>query len=78
MNRALYGTKRPIAEVAKIGLLCIPGIRYGNTGYVSDLNLYQGDESIYKAERLVAAGAAPELVDFIRESNARIEGEDKK
>ena len=68
--------RRSDCDCAKITLLTVSGVEYSNLGYAADLQYYQGAESIYKAKELAARmpdDKGRELVDFIRESNERME-----
>jgi len=75
-----WGTKRTDFECAKISLLCMPHLEYGIFGYMDDLMCYQGDESIRKAQRFaefMSKSKGKELVEFIVESNQRIEDDEE-
>lgn len=76
MGKAKYGSKRPIADRAKIGLLTNTGVEYSTMGYASDLQFYQGPDSIFKAERIARTmrkDRGDELITLVKDSNARME-----
>lgn len=76
MNKVKYGTLRPTFDQAKIGLLTSCAVEYGNMGYADDLQYYQGEDSIFKAERLaqkLPKEQAEELISLVRDSNERME-----
>ena len=74
-----YGTPRPIGEHLTIYALALSGMEYENVGYTDDLKYYQGKDSIFKAERIASKGdpiKGKELIDFITESNRKMESRD--
>jgi len=73
-----YGTKRNDTDVIHINALSISGIQYSTMGYVFDLHYYQGNDSIFKAERLASKmpkDKGDKLIDYVRKSNERMEME---
>lgn len=71
-----YGTKRPDVDAFRINTLAQVGIEYSNQGYVDDLQYYQGEESVLKAQRMASKmpkDKGEELIKLVRESNARME-----
>jgi hypothetical protein len=75
---AKLGTKRSINDCARIGLMTVSGVESQNMGYCNDLYYYQGDESIYKAERIAACmpkEQGEQLINFIKKSNEKMEAD---
>jgi len=71
-----FGTRRSMEECAKIGLIALFGVEYGNSGYAEDLQYYQGEQSIFKAKQLakhMSKEKGNELVDLIKQSNLKME-----
>lgn len=67
--------RRSDIDCARIALLTVSGVNYGNSGYANDLMYYQGEESVYKAQRLAAQmpeDKGQKLVRFVVESNDRM------
>ncbi|CAB1251797.1 conserved protein of unknown function [Ruminococcaceae bacterium BL-6] len=76
MSKVKYGTKRSAFDCAKIWLMALSGIEYSNMGYAEDLQYYQGNDSIFKAERLATKMSKDKgnmLISFICESNKNME-----
>lgn len=72
------GEKRPDIDIFKIVTTAQLGIEYGNMGYVDDLQYYQGEDSIFKAQQIatrMSKEKGDELVRLVRESNLKIEEE---
>ena len=73
----LKGKKRTNEEIFKINTMTLAS-DYSSIGYVDDLQYYQGKESIFKAKQIAAKmpkEKGKELIEFVRESNQRIEEE---
>ena len=70
------GTKRPDIDIFKIVTTAQLGMEYGNMGYVDDLQYYQGEDSIFKAQQIAAhmpEDKGKELIDLVKESNEKME-----
>lgn len=71
-----FGTRRPEKDQAWIWALSLSGIEYGIIGYYDDLKYYQGDESIFKADRIakrLPKDKGDALIEFVKQSNSRME-----
>ena len=70
------GTKRPDIVIFRITTLAQTAIEYTNQGYVDDLQYYQGEESIFKAQQIASnmpTAKGEELVNLVLRSNATME-----